>query len=288
MNQRTLSLILGIVTILCWGSLATFSNLTIHLPPFFVLAVCFFLGALPAMLKGRAMIPSFKVFLLGVGGYFGYHFFLFTAFRFAPAVEANLINYMWPVLMVLLTPLFFRGEKIHWYHVLGATLAIIGAIILVRGTEAESKTDNYYVGYLLAAAAAVTWPLYSIAKKKVPATSVWAVGSFCLGASVLSFVTHLLIEPKVVLQSHDLWMLIAMGVGPFGVAFYCWDKACGLGDTRLLGALAYLTPVISTLGLVFFAGKSLSPSTGVAMMLIIGGASSGLLDFLPPKALKKS
>lgn len=287
MNQRTQAFILGVITIVCWGSIATFVNLLIHLPPFFVLAVCFLMGSLPGFFRPREIFPSFKVFALGVFGYFGYHFFLFYAFRFAPAVEANLINYMWPVLMVLFTPLFFKGEKLKWYHLGGAVLAIIGCILLIWGAEAESRTENSFIGYLLAAGAAVTWPLYSILRKKLPQTSIWAVGGFCMGASALCFFTHFLLEPKVVLQMHDAWMLLAMGLGPFGIALYCWDKACELGDTRLLGALAYLTPVISTLGLVFFAGKTLTATTGVAMILIIGGASSGLLDFLPPKTLNK-
>lgn len=288
MDQRTKAFILGVITIFCWGSLATFGSLMVHLPPFFILGVCFLLGSLPGLFRAREIFPSVKIFCLGVFGYFGYHFFLFYAFRFAPAVEANLINYMWPVLMVVVSPYFFAGAKLRWYHICGAVLAVIGCILLVWGAEVESKTSNYYIGYLLAAGAAIVWPTYSIAKKKLPPTSMWAVSGFCMGASSLSFMTHLLIEPRVSLELHDMGMLLAMGLGPFGMAFYCWDKACELGDTRLLGALAYLTPVVSTLGLVLFAGKTLSATTGVAMILIIGGASSGLLDFLPPKTLKKA
>lgn len=288
MTSQNRALILGIITIVCWGSLATFGNLLIHLPPFYVLGVCFLLGSLPAFSHVKEMFPSWKITLLGTLGYFGYHFFLFYSFRYAPAVEANLINYMWPVLMVMVTPYFFPQERLRWFHYLGAMLAVIGCGLLVFGAEVESKGEEIYLGYLLAAGAAITWPTYSISKKKLPPTSLWAVGSFCLGASLLSFFTHFLIEPRVVLQTPDALKLVVMGLGPFGIAFYCWDKACQLGDTKILGALAYLTPVISTLGLVFFAGKTLSLSTGIAMVLIIGGASAGLLDFLPSKTLKKA
>lgn len=189
--------------------------------------------------------------------------------------------------MVVLTPVFFRNGKLAWYNCLGVCLAIMGCGLLVLGTEAESKTDEVYFGYLLAAGAALTWPLYSLGKKKLPPTSLWAVGGFCFGASALCFLTHALIEPTVTLQMPDAWKLLIMGIGPFGIAFYCWDKACQLGDTKVLGALAYLTPVLSTLGLIFFAGKTLTGTTGLAMILIIGGAGTGLLDFLPSKLLKK-
>lgn len=285
MNQKSQALILGLITIFCWGSLATFSNLVIHLPPFYVLGVTFLFGALPAFFKPKQMFPNLKTTAVGVFGLFGYHFFLFYSFRYAPAVEANLINYMWPVLMVIISPVFFKNEKLFWYHIAGAVLAVIGCVVLVFGKGGELKSE-YVQGYLLAAGAAITWPLYSMTKKKLPPVSVWAVGGFCLGASILSFLTHALIEPAVSLVAHDAWILLVMGLGPFGLAFYCWDLALSKGDTRLLGALAYLTPVLSTLGLVLFVGQTLAQTTVIAMVLIIGGASSGLLDFLPRKKVK--
>jgi drug/metabolite transporter (DMT)-like permease len=77
----------------------------------------------------------------------------------------------------------------------------------------------------------------------------------------------------------DIWKLLFLGLGPFGLAFYFWDSATRSGDSRVLGALAYLTPVLSTLGLVFFAGKDFTWMSFLAMFLITGGASLGLLDF---------
>jgi drug/metabolite transporter (DMT)-like permease len=282
MNQKTQSLILGLITIFCWGSLATFGNLLIHLPPFYVLGVVFMMGSLPAWFKPKQMFPSLKILVWGSIGYFGYHFFLFYAFRFAPAIEANLINYLWPVIMVLLTPVVFPEHKLKTYHIVGAALSVIGSVVLVFGKGGELKKENI-VGYVLAFLAALTWPIYSIGKKKMPPTSVWAIGGFCFVAGVLCFVTHALIEPRVVLQFHDAWKLVLMGIGPFGVAFYCWDLALKMGDSRIMGALAYLTPVLSTLGLVFFAGQEMVFTTFLAMILIIGGASAGLLDFFPLK-----
>lgn len=115
-------------------------------------------------------------------------------------------------------------------------------------------------------------------------TSVWAIGSFCFVSGILCLVTHMVLEPGVVLQLKDMGMLLMMGLGPFGIAFYCWDLALSKGDSRVIGALAYLTPVLSTLGLVLFAGQVLTGSTILGMILIITGASSGLLDFFPSKS----
>jgi drug/metabolite transporter (DMT)-like permease len=280
MNDKNQSLLLGVITILCWGSIATFGTLLNHMPPFYVLGASFLIGGLPALAQPRHLFPSWKISLWGIGGYFGYHFFLFYSFRFAPAIEANLINYLWPVIMVLLTPVFFKEEKLKWFNILGGILSVLGCVFLVAG-KAEGLQIENIKGHLLALLAALTWPIYSIGKKKMGEVSVWAVGGFCLGSSILCFLTHFLIEPRVVLQFEDAWKLFVMGIGPFGVSFYFWDIATKKGDTRVLGALAYLTPVISTLGLLIFGNQNLSPSVGMAMVLIIAGASTGLLDFLP-------
>lgn len=282
MSQKK-SLLLGLITILLWGSLATFSNLLIHLPPFYTLGVSFILGSLLSLRNPQEMFPSMKLLVFGTAGFFGYHFFLFYAFRFAPAVEANLINYLWPVFMVMFTPLFEKKARLHWYHYAGAILSITGSVFLVSGASQESPSGEEWKGYLLAFLAAVTWPVYSLGRKKLPETSVWSIGGFCLSSGVLCLITHALIEPSVSLTTPDLLKLIFLGLGPFGLAFYFWDAAIHSGDSRILGALAYLTPVISTLGLVAFAGKNFTWSSVLAMFLITGGASLGLLDFRKQK-----
>lgn len=286
MNQSTQSFLLGLIAIFCWGSLATLGNLVIHLPPFYILGLTFIVGSLPALRKPREMFTNWKISCWGIVGYFCYHFFLFYSFRFAPAIEANLINYLWPMILVLMTPLFFPRTKLRYYHFFGAGMSAVGLVVLMSGKGVDLKFENMK-GHLLALGAAFTWPLYSLVKKKMGEVSVWSVGGFCFGAGLLCFITHALIEPRVVLQWHDAWILILMGIGPFGISFYAWDRALILGDTRVIGALSYLTPVLSTLGLILFAGQILTPPAAMAMVLIIGGASSGLLDFLPSKDLVK-
>ncbi len=286
MNTKNKSLLLGLLTVFLWGSLATFGRLLIHLPPFYQLGVAFILGGVLSLRKPREIFVGWKVFIWGTLGYFGYHFFLFYAFRYALAVEANLINYLWPLLLVLLTPLFFPDKKLGIHHVLGGVLAVIGCVVLVSGSASYRPDDMK--GYLLAFAAAWTWPLYSLGKKKLPPTPLAAIGGFCFGAGVLCFLVHFSIEPLVNIQPRDGLLLLLMGLGPFGIAFYTWDKALAEGDPRLIGALTYLTPILSTMGLVFFGGEPFGTRTLVAMALIIGGASSGLLDLFSSKVLKKS
>ena len=71
--------------------------------------------------------------LLGVYGLFAYHFCLFLALRLGPPVETNLINYLWPLLIVVLSPLILPGMTLGPRHVAGALLGFAGAALLVTG-----------------------------------------------------------------------------------------------------------------------------------------------------------
>lgn len=184
--------------------------------------------------------------------------------------------------MVFMTPLFFPQERLRWFHYAGAGLAITGCVCLVAG-KGEGLNLHHLKGYGLAFLAALSWPVYSLGKKRMPPTSVWAISGFCLGAAVLCFVTHAWLEPRVHLILPDVIKLLFMGIGPFGLAFFFWDKGLQIGNPKVLGALAYLTPVISTLGLLLFTDEVLSGQGVLAIFLIIGGAALGLLDFLPSK-----
>lgn len=283
-NKFTL---LGLLSILLWASLATLGHLLYHLPPFYILALSFLIGSLPVFIKPKEAFGNLKSFIWGTLGYYFYHFFLFYSFRFAPSIEANLINYLWPMIMVLLTPLFFPAFKLKYYHFLGCFLSALGCVFLVFGKGASFDWSNLK-GYILAFGAAISWPLYSLVKKKMGTKSVWEVSGFCLGAGLLCLLTHFQIEPRVVLQLNDALIILILGVGPFGIAFYTWDLALLNGDSRIIGALSYLTPVLSSLGLIIFTDQFLTSSSLMAMVLIIGGASTGLFDFIPSKVLNKA
>src|SRR5439155_282145 len=75
-----------------------------HVPPFFLVGTALLLGATSGArgIRVRGLRPA--VLLLGVYGLFAYHFCLFLALRLAPPIEANLINYLWPLLIVVLSP----------------------------------------------------------------------------------------------------------------------------------------------------------------------------------------
>jgi drug/metabolite transporter (DMT)-like permease len=112
------------------------------------------------------------------------------------------------------------------------------------------------------------------------------VGGFCLASGLLSLGLYGLERalapgaPPPRLEFLDWLFLLLLGLGPMGGAFYLWDAALKKGDPRAIGSLSYLTPLLSTGILVSLGGKTMTPSAGAAMALIVSGAILGSLDIL--------
>jgi drug/metabolite transporter (DMT)-like permease len=256
--------------IVLWGSLAWLSVRLASWPPFFLLGCALGIGALPALPRWRHWRVPPRTLALGVYGLFGFHFFLFVALRNAPPVAANLINYLWPLLIVFLTPVLLEGYRLRARHVAGAVMGFTGAALLVAP---ELHGGRLAIGYVFALVSALIWSSYSLWTKRVPPFATAAVGLFCALASLLAFVAHWAWEPRFSPPAGDLAYLLAIGLGPMGTAFLLWDYALKRGDPRLLGTLAYLTPLLSTALLVGSGTGEFSLRIGVAALLIVAGAA---------------
>src|ERR671910_241197 len=117
----------------------------------------------PQGLKALRQKPV--VWALGIGGLFGYHALYFLALRLAPPAEAGLINYLWPLLIVLFSALL-PGERLKPHHVIGALLGLCGTIVLVgSGTNLQFAADKL-PGYAAAFVAAFIWATYSVMSRR--------------------------------------------------------------------------------------------------------------------------
>ncbi|HPH95087.1 MAG TPA: EamA family transporter [Anaerolineaceae bacterium] len=251
------SLLLASFAVILWSTLALLGSQVASLPPFLMLGVVFTLTGLTSLFQPRAWRVPFRTLLVGVGGIFGYHFLYFRAFALAPAVEANLINYLWPLLIVVLSPLFIKGIHLRLQHILGGLLGLAGAALIV--TQGQITFDTRYLpGYLLAGGAAVTWAVYSLLTKRLPPFPTGSISVFCLISGLLSFTVHLALGGSLdFLVSpgwHKVLLLVLIAAGPMGAAFFFWDAALKRGDPRAIGSLSYLTPLLSTLNLMLFSG----------------------------------
>src|SRR5215510_4964093 len=290
-TNRRRAMAAGLAAIALWGALAALSVSAGPVPPFQMVAMTFAVGgaigiarALARGIGWRGLVGwPWRVWLIGVGGLFGYHALYFAALQLAPPAEANLVNYLWPLLIVLLSaPL--AGERLGWPHLVGALLGFVG-VALLAFSRGVSFGGAYALGYLLALGCAFAWSLYSVLSRRFGETPTDAIASFCLAAAALSLVCHLLFEHTVWPATPAAWLaVLALGLGPTGGAFYLWDHAVKRGDIRALGALSYAAPILSTALLILcglaaptmtLVGAALLVTAGAVLAAVVGARYSG-------------
>jgi drug/metabolite transporter (DMT)-like permease len=267
--MTTPALLAAMGAIVLWSTLAALGHALAHLPPFLLTGIALVIGSVPGLWQWRRWRAPPIAFALGIWGLFGFHFLLFVALRLAPPVEANLVNYLWPLLIVVLTPLLLRGWRLEARHVAAALAGFAGAALAIGAAPATLDVRTA-LGFALAAGSALVWSTYSLLVRRVPAFSSWAVGGFALASGVLALGCHALFEPSTRIAPDDALLLAALGLGPMGAAFYLWDVAMKRGDPRVVGVLAYATPLLSTLLLVVLTGRAWTWTLAVAAALIVG------------------
>jgi len=271
--------LIGFSAIAMWALLALLTDASGRTPPFLLLALTFAIGTAVGLVARLFMtappqpvkIP-FQVWIIGIGGLFGYHFFYFTALRNAPAVEASLIAYLWPLLIVLGSALM-PGERLRWNHVAGALLGLAGTVLIVTKGGGLAFDSRYAFGYAMAVVCAFLWTGYSLLSRSFPAVPTSIVTWFCAATSVLSFVCHVALEETVLPATTGQWLaVLGLGLMPVGAAFYAWDIGVKRGNIQVLGAASYAAPLLSTLVLVAAGVAEPSLRIVAACGLITAGA----------------
>jgi drug/metabolite transporter (DMT)-like permease len=269
--------VLALSAMALWISLATLGVALQHVPPFLMTGVALLVGSVVSLPLSRFDWRDLRVPLstlaLGVYGLFGYHFLLFMALRDAPPVQANLVNYLWPLGMVVMAPWFLPGTKATSQHLIAGLIGFAGAALAITAGQSLAVVPSW--GYIWALGAAFVWASYSLMSQRVAGFPTAALGLFALVSGLLALLCHGLLEPATVLSSNDWLYLIAMGLGPLGAAFYLWDAALKLGDARQIGLLSFLTPLGSTLLLLWIRGDKPSMSLALSAALIVGAAWVG-------------
>ena len=286
MTSRTATLI-GLTAILMWSLLAALTVATGKIPAFQLAAMTFAIGALAGFLTfiGRpgavgALRQPPVAWIVGVGGLFGYHALYFLALRFAPPAEAGLLNYLWPLLIVLFSSLL-PGERLAPHHIVGALLGLAGTVLLFAGNSSGGFAPGQIPGLSAAFVAAFVWATYSVLSRKLKSVPTDAVAGFCLATALLATLVHWMVEVTVWPGTAAQWLaILALGVGPVGAAFYAWDIGMKRGDIRVLGAASYATPLLSTAFLIMAGFAKPGASLAIAAALIAGGGLIAAKDML--------
>jgi drug/metabolite transporter (DMT)-like permease len=279
MVSRRRATLAGFAAILLWSSLAVLTTATGGIPPFQLLA----LGFGTAGLAGCALLlrpggPGLAALrqpvaagALGIGALFGYHALYFIALKRAPVVEANLINYLWPLLIVVFAAAL-GGVRVRPGQWFGTVLGLLAAALLVSRGGRFDIDPAHLPGYLAALGAALVWALYSVLNRRFEAVPSAAMAGACLAVGALGALAHLALETTVAPTALQWGLIVGLGLGPTGIAFWLWDIGTKRGDIAVLGTLSYAAPVLSTGWLLIFGRATPHWSQGVAVALLLAGA----------------
>ena len=291
-SKQTAATLTGLAAVFMWSFLSLLTVASGAMPPFQLAAITFAIGGMLGVASwiarpgaAAALKQPALVWLLGVGGLFGYHALYFAALRLAPPAEAQLFNYLWPLLIVLFSALL-PDEKLKSHHILGVLFGLAGTLVLIAGMRGVDIKREYIVGYGCALGAALAWSSYSVLSRPFKNVPSDAVAGFCLATSALSLVCHLAFERTVWPSSALQWLaVLVLGVFPVGLAFYAWDRGVKFGNIRALGAASYAAPLLSTIFLVVAGYAEPSWTLAIAAVLIsFGGAVAAKDMFVKPRS----
>lgn len=276
---------LGCGALAVWSAYAwTVSEILFSLPVFQTLFLMFGISFLVmsirlTLTKSWYLVkqPLF-IWILGIIGVCGSDVAYITAVKYAPPAHVDFIDYLWPFLVIVFSG-FIPKEKFTLQHVIGGSLGFLGVfLLLTNGNGFLGLQEGYLMGYLFALLAAVIWSLYTIMNRVYQKTPTEMVGMYCGIGSLISLVLHYRYESWVVPSASEACLVGLLGLSS-GAAYFLWSYGTQKGNMKLLGVLAYFTPVIS-MGLLVLSGKEpLSYALIFACTLVIVGVVIGSVDW---------
>ncbi|MEW6670903.1 MAG: aromatic amino acid DMT transporter YddG [Thermodesulfobacteriota bacterium] len=263
-NDSHLATAGGVGAILLWSStVALVRSLSEQLGPLTAAtAVYSFSGvaALVSLLRSRERqqkvlhLPA--GYLVACGLLFvGYMLLLFLAIGAAGSrqqvLEVGLLNYLWPVLTLLLS-VVLQKKKAGWGLLPGTLLALAGIFVVVTH-EAQVSWHSFYrnfagnpAAYVPALCAAVFWAVYSnLANKFAGGRDEGAVAVFLPVTAVVSLLVCLFIDEAGEWSRRSLVEALFLGLATY-VAYAWWDNAMRRGNIVIVAAASYITPFLST------------------------------------------
>lgn len=272
------SIVAALVAVMLWSVAPLLAELAHTSSPLQLTALTLLAGALATLplsrrvpvtmlSKGWQLSVWLGVPLLIFGAVSSY----FIGMRLAPAAEAALITYTWPVLFVLLSQ-WSRFGKLRMTGVIGALIAFSGAALLLLPQALSGGFGGATTGYALALLAACCWALYSWLGQAAPLALTPLLPRLLLVACAIATSASLLMEGSIEVPSGDALLAgIALGLGPYGIAMVAWDKALRLGQASIVGSLAYGVPILAAALLVAAGVSVLDWRLPCAAMLVVVG-----------------
>ncbi len=265
----------GIICIVLWPFTAALVLFTGEIPAFLLTSTSFFLSFVFLTFHQGIRKENIKEYwtqdishyVFVISGVCVYTALLYLSFKWVAIFEANVLNYLWPLLLVLFSELLHE-KKLTFNRIFGILLGFVGIVVLFLPREGQPFFADFEWGHLFALGAAVVWALYSVfAQKKHYPQGIMAPVFLFSGLICLGF--HLVFEQTIWPQGWEWVAVIALGL--MRILYSFWDYGMKHGNVVLLASLSYFIPLISICSLIVIGVGPKDALVGWSAGLIIIG-----------------
>jgi drug/metabolite transporter (DMT)-like permease len=237
--------------------------------------------------KAVATRPKYLL-IVGVLGIVGNDIFYVLSFKYAPAVQADLIVYLWPILVLILSSVLLN-EEVRFNHIFACLIAFSGVYLLLASGENTNIFDQqYFFGYFCAFMSAFLWSIYVIISRKYLKSTPELFAVYCGVGSIFSISMHFCYEITIIPSFWQGLVLAIMGVTTHSLAYYAWDFAIKKGHFKLLSILPYGNPILSVVALAIFGFAELTETVLVSTLMVFIAGIIGSIRFKKRRATTKT
>jgi len=273
-----------LLTILFWGGAASaFKTALSHISPVSLLSISsvisFLLISVLLISRNKTRL-LFKLpakqwlylLILGAINPFLYYIILFEAYHRLPGQVAMSLNYLWPVMLALLSVPILK-HTLSKESLFSILLSFIGAIIIASEGDVSAWGTLNSTGIILVLASTVVWASYWLLSTRLKTDTTLKLFIGFLSGSLLSVIYALLNDQLFIDLDKIPWLSVMyVGIFEMGITFFIWLSALQLASNAAkLANLIYLTPFVSLMLLALVLNESIYFSTVAGLIVIIAG-----------------
>ncbi len=283
MKNQNKAYFFALLTVALWSTMSSAFKLTLGFMSFdnllfwSVLFACISVGIL-LILSGRYKLLKqltrqqlIRSAIYGLLNPFAYYLVLFRAYELLQAQEAGVLNYTWPVVLVILSVIFLK-QKISRLSILAILISFMGLLVIsTKGDILHMNFQNPY-GAFLAVGSSIIWASYWIINLNDKREEISKIFINLFFGFLYISVYKLAFSPIETPPLKGLLGAIYIGVFEMGITFVLWLMALKLSTTTAkVSNLIFLSPFIALFFISIFVGEKIHPTTIFGLILIISG-----------------
>jgi drug/metabolite transporter (DMT)-like permease len=280
-NQRK-AYLYAMITVLFWSTVASafkialveYNYIRVLLLSNFTALVILSVAVLTRHQQLRAGLTGRMVALSAAQGLlnpFLYYLILFRAYTILPAQVAQPVNFIWPVVLMLLSvPLL--GQKMRLTGLASLLLSFSGVLLLATRGRVRDFSIQDPGGIALAMTSSVIWALFWILNMKDKRDDIVKL-FLSFGFSFFFILITAAVTGNLRLPvNRSFYASVYTGTFEMGVTFILWLKALHFSEsTGKVSNIVYLTPFLSLVIIHFILGEKIYWTSVAGLTLVIAG-----------------